>query len=169
MATLKQRIEAALNLVAADYKAIQAQLAKGMPAARSLDGSDDSVTDITIIDDGSSTTNWPNRWTWSFGTTVALAKLVQWVNEYGELRLTPAKVNTVALRIFAKTTPTEPNHSGPVFEIQDNRNDRNSVFAVDGLGNTVARNIAQKVRTVPTGTSGFENEPDGTLWIEYTP
>lgn len=29
--------------------------------------------------------------------------------------------------------------------------------------------LAAKVRTVPTGTSGYASEPDGTLWVEYTP
>lgn len=26
-----------------------------------------------------------------------------------------------------------------------------------------------KVVAVPTGTTGFASEPDGTVWIEYTP
>jgi hypothetical protein len=38
--------------------------------------------------------------------------------------------------------------------------------------NTLRSEVAARtpvVKTVPVGTTGFESEPDGTLWVEYTP
>ena len=29
--------------------------------------------------------------------------------------------------------------------------------------------VEAKTVTVPTGTTGFASQPDGTLWVEYTP
>lgn len=36
-------------------------------------------------------------------------------------------------------------------------------------GTISASNLDDKVVCVPTGTAGFATQPDGTLWIEYTP
>jgi hypothetical protein len=33
----------------------------------------------------------------------------------------------------------------------------------------LAAKVEDKVVTVPTGTTGWETQPDGTLWVEYTP
>jgi hypothetical protein len=126
-----------------------------VPATLSLDGDTESVTSITIVDDGTDTSNWPNRWEWLFDLAGATtAKLVQWVNEYGELRLVPAKANTVALRIFGRTAAGDSAHTGPVFEIQDNRTDRNTKFGISETGDVTAGAIQTTgaiTRAVPSG------------------
>lgn len=141
-----------------------------VPATLSLDGDTEKVTSITIIDDGTDTSTWPNRWEWLFDLAGATsAKLVQWVNEYGELRLVPAKANTVALRIFGRTAPGDSAHTGPVFEIQDNRTDRVTMFSIDEAGAVVAAGtITQDVPGGPVLNTGYlslafgEAVPSGT-------
>lgn len=152
----------------------------GIPADIALSAPTDVVTDIVIADDGSPTGTWPNRWTWSFQPNGGSAQLVNWINEYGELRITPAKVNTVGFRIFGKTNTGDPAHSGPVFEIQDNRNDRNSMFSVDGVGNVAvagdvavtgdvtAPNIGAKVVVIPNGGTVPVGTPPGSVVLELS-
>lgn len=143
-----------------------------VPATLSLASATGSITEVTIVDDGSATGSWPNRWVWMFKPLGLAAQLVQWVNEYGELRLIPAKVNTVALRIFAKQTLADPDHSGPVLEVQDSRVGRNSVWSVDGKGNmtsvgtVTATNIGAKVVVVDKGAQPPAGTPAGSLIVE---
>ncbi|MFT3871053.1 MAG: hypothetical protein QM714_02635 [Nocardioides sp.] len=137
--------------------------AVGIPATASLDADTDQITSLTIVDDGTATSGWPNRWEWLYKPLAGVAKLVQWVNEYGELRLIPAKSNTVALRIFGRTAPADTAHTGPVFEIQDNRTDRNTVFAVDETGTVTAANIGAMVLVLGAGDTVPADTPAGTV------
>lgn len=150
----------------------------GIPASISIAAATDKVTSVTINDDGSAAGSWPNRWEWSFKPSGGSAALVQWTNEYGELRGCSAKSNTVAARWFAKTAPGSPAHSGPVIEVQDDRTTRTSLWSVDGSGNVAAAgnvtaggtvtgtNIGAKVTA---GTSAPSSPAVGDVWIDTTP
>jgi hypothetical protein len=129
----------------------------GIPSSIDIAAATDKVTSATINDDGSSTSSWPNRWEWLFKPNGGSASLVQWVNEYGELRLTPAKSNTVGLRIFGKTGSGGTAHSGPVLEVQDNRTDRNSMWSVDADGNMATADVTAAGDITATGTVSGSN------------
>lgn len=134
-----------------------------------------SMTDFfgryTIPDDGASG-EWPNRWEFIFAPNAGWpAHRTFFLNEYGEVRITPARHNTVPLRIFTKEQRAFSGRdlSVPIIMVSDNRDDRNTLFAVDGNGVVTAPNVQNKVVTVPEGSAGWSTQPDGTLWIEYTP
>ncbi|GAA2022602.1 hypothetical protein WDZ16_12885 [Pseudokineococcus marinus] len=134
------------------------------PAATGL------VASYTVVDDGSSTAGWPNRWEWLFRAVgKATGTLVQWVNEYGEHRLVPAKVNTVALRIFSRTAAADPAHVGSVLEVQDARDNRVTLFGVDGTGKVTAPNVRTPVVALPTGATLPADLPDPCVVVRYTP
>lgn len=131
----------------------------------------DQLESVTINDDGSDTSTWPNRlemWFNSGGKT----RRTTYFNEYGELRVAPGKTNTVAVRFFAKEMATDAAHSSSVavFEVMDDRQTRTQLFAVMPDGKVIAPNIGAKTITYPTGSeptlSGLTN---GTLLVEYTP
>lgn len=103
----------------------------------------------TVVDDNTPTAAWPNREEWWFQPSGQPAKLVAWHNEYGEMRGSPAKNNTVPLRVFSKISPTDGAHSGPLIEVQDDRTTRTTKFSVDADGNVVATGTI--TRTVPSG------------------
>lgn len=42
-----------------------------------------------------------------------------------------------------------------------------SPYVVPSTGTPVP--VSERVVTVPTGTTGWASQPDGTLWVEYTP
>lgn len=124
----------------------------------------------TIPDEGDSA-DWPNRWEFLFGPGTWPLHRTFFLNEYGEFRLTPARPNTIPFRIFTKEYAAFSARSltVPIIEIADNRDDRNTLFSVDGTGKVTAPNVQNKVVCVPVGSSGYSSQPDGTLWIEYTP
>src|SRR5690606_6915587 len=132
--------------------------------------STDTLGTFTVESDGSSTSGWPNRLGWLYKPLGGVAKLVQWVNEYGELRITPARNNTVGFRVFVGDNPTDYANRNPeaaVVEVASDRTNRTRKFAIFGDGTVTAKNIDAKVVTVPEGTSGWSSQPDGTLWVEY--
>ncbi len=149
------------------------------------DPTNDKLARIEIMDDGSNTANWPDRMEFFFDPAgVTPARRTSYFNEYGELRISPAKGSTVPLRLFQRETISDPAHNAGValFEIMDNRSDRNIIYQIhnDGSINTTgggtfaggvtATNIKNKVVCWPTGSEpNFASQPDGTLWIEYTP
>lgn len=175
--SLETRLLAWVDAVAADIVTLTTNV--GIAPLYYLDDpTNESITEIIIQDDNSATSNWVNRWVWKFQPFGGAANLVQWVNEYGELRLIPAKYNTVAFRIFAKQTAADTTHSGPVFEICDTRIDRNTVFEIDGAGNMVAHGaITREVPSGPTLQTGYlvlatgasvpANTPTNTLIVRY--
>lgn len=93
------------------------------------------ISEVTILDDGSSTATWPNRLSFFFKPLAGVKKLTSYFNEYGEFRVAPAKVNTVALRIFGRHNDADAVHTGNVFEIQRTRQTGTVVFGVDENGN----------------------------------
>jgi hypothetical protein len=165
-----------------------------------LTASTDAAVNYKILDDGTSSSGWPNRLSFGFTPSGGVFHLTGWFNEYGELRLTPGKNNTIPFRIFAAETAAvyaTRSMTEAMIQLVDNRVDRVEKFNVYANGNLLTvgsltgaslsvsgavtaasvtasgavagSNIAQKTRCVPTGTTGFATEPDGTLWVEYTP
>lgn len=130
----------------------------GMPATITLDSATDSVTVVTINDDGSPTAGWPNRWEWRYADDTNAERLVHWVNEYGELRLTPAKDATVAFRIFG--APFSSNtHNGNVFEVRPFRSAGYSTVGIDQDGNA---DFAGDVTAANLGVGGIAVDPATT-------
>lgn len=132
----------------------------------------DFIASIYLAHDGTPTTNWPNRWEYWFKDVGGEYRRTSFINEYGEIRAIPARHNTVALRLFTKERSTDPvrDAEDDVFQLMDDRDNRNILAAIDGAGRFRAANISKNasgVVTVPEGTTGWENEPDGTLWVEY--
>ena len=132
------------------------------------------LEETTIQDDGSSTGSWINRWVWKFLPTGggAITRLVTFINEYGELRGIPAKLNTVWLRIFIKDAASNPSGTRdanvPIMQVMDNRTDRVPIWGL--YPNGKIRVGANEVETeavirltaaasVPTGT------PAGTIIV----
>lgn len=105
--------------------------------AVALNSSTGSLGTITTESDGTSTAGWPNRLAFLYKIFGGTAKLVSWFNEYGEIRVTPAKDNTVGLRVFVGDTPGEfsaRNQTAPVLEVSSDRANRNNVFGIYGDG-----------------------------------
>lgn len=112
----------------------------GLNVVQSLTALNQQFGTWTIVDDGTSTANWPNRMIFQFdplgaGETVQTFCL----NEYGEPRVIPAKPNTVGFRVFEKQFSSSPAHSAtvPVLEVMSDRDNRVSQFAVMPGGKTV--------------------------------
>lgn len=117
----------------------------------------DSVVQYDIEDDGTPTAGWPNRVTFRYKPPGGTVKPVQWVNEYGELRVVPAKNNTVGLRVFVANDQTDfaaRNNTVPVVEVASDRNDRTKVVhifgdgKVDVAGEVVAPTFTGNLRSV---------------------
>jgi hypothetical protein len=146
------------------------------------DGTDEFLEELSITDDGTSTSGWVNRVRTYFrhrvsGVPVAdgLRRLVMWQNEYGELRCAPAKNNTVSFRVFVKDTDTTQTSSRdadvPLIELMDNRTDRNPIWGLYENGNvritdnqieTAHVLLLGPVEAIPTGT------PAGTVIVRTT-
>lgn len=99
------------------------------------DPTNETVLEVNIYDDSSSTAGWLDRLVFQF-KAVADAALhpTSWFNEYGEFRGMPAKSNTVAGRFFAAVDATAlaaRSATTPVFEVTDQRDGtRTTIFAV---------------------------------------
>lgn len=106
----------------------------GIAPTYSLDGDTDQLTSITVVDDGTATSGWPNRWEWKFDPLVGSAFLVCWNNEYGEWRGTPAKTNTVPWRLHTKNNSADSAHTVNMMEVQVARDDATSLFALNTGG-----------------------------------
>lgn len=133
-----------------------------------IDGNDGAsegtVETVTITDDGTPTSGWLSRLVYRFKESVgATARNTFYLNEYGEIRVAPAKLNTTALRVFVKEFPSNPSGTrdatAPVVELMDDRTNRNSLWALRGDG-TMTRNgipvsqvlVLSAAASVPAGT-----------------
>jgi hypothetical protein len=136
-------------------------------------GVNETMGNILVTDDGSADTAWPNRLMFRFKRLGAQypETLTAFFNEYGELRCIPAQGSTVPFRIFTRETSAHTAHNAgvPVLEVMDDRSSRTRKLAIHNDGTIESPSIGAKVVTVPAGTTGFASQPDGTLWIEYTP
>jgi len=99
------------------------------------------VTEITVLDDGSATAGWPNRWAWYYDPLVGTKFLVCWNNEYGELRVTPAKVDTVGFRVHARNAVANTPHSGYIADVELARDSATVLWGIDEAGMYAAGNF----------------------------
>lgn len=137
--------------------------------------SDGFIEQFTVADDSTSTSNWPDRIVNFFrppGAIDAMRRMVSWFNEYLELRLAPAKHNTVALRIFIRDNSTVQTTARdadvPLLQMMDDRTNRTPVWGL--YPNGKIRIAEEEIETahviqlgaadpVPTGT------PAGTVIV----
>jgi hypothetical protein len=98
------------------------------------DPTNDIVENVLIVDDGSSTSAWPNRIQFKFQDSHSTRNTSAF-NEYGEFRGAPAKHNTVAARWFVNDNPsytdgTARDATVPIIELMDDRTNRNHLWGV---------------------------------------
>jgi hypothetical protein len=130
-------VQAAINELDSE-KASAADLAGKLdfPFSETFTGVAGVLGEFTVVNDGSPTASWPDRFR-TFFTDGANTRLVQWWNEYGEWRAHPARQSTVAWRLFGAPTSAEAASRNPnnhIWEIADNRQDRNAVAKINHLG-----------------------------------
>ena len=109
---------------------------------------------VTIADDGSSSSSWPDRFRVVFAPQAGTSRTTFWLNEYGEFRGMPGKDNTVAGRFFAALDTAgyaARSSTVPVLEVTDQRNGtRTTIFGVYKGGRvTMTRLEANETRTAP--------------------
>jgi hypothetical protein len=123
----------------------------------------DKFARLTVVDDSSDSSTWPNRFEIVWTQSGRPAHLTFWLNEFGEWRAIPAKSSTVAARIFVKDAPTDPDHDPdiPVFEVADNRTDRVFLAGIMPDGRVLGTNIGQKV--VAQGTAPSDTT---VIWVD---
>lgn len=126
-----------------------------------------NVARYTIVDDGSASQSWPNRWEWLFQAVGADPRLVQWVNEYGELRLTPGRRNTIPFRIFTRPAAADDAATGNQIEVAVARDDRRLLFAVGPTGDVQANNVRGGIVSLAAGAVLPAGLPDGTVVVRY--
>lgn len=122
----------------------------------------------TVSDDSTSTSSWIDRMVNFFrpvGAADNMRRMVQWWNEYLELRLAPAKHNTVALRIFVRDSSTVQSTARdatvPLLQMMDDRVNRNPIWGLypDGTIKVATQEVQTRhvivltaAASVPTGT-----------------
>jgi hypothetical protein len=134
-------------------------------------GADQNVETVTITNDGTDTSTWVNRLVYRYlGAVGALARKTFYLNEYGEMRVAPAKSTTTAARFYTKDDPTNPPEARdltvPVVEMMDDPVNRNSLWALLGDGGTTRKGIRMAnvltlgaTDAIPAGT------PAGTVIV----
>ena len=102
---------------------------------RNLDGDTGQFANLTIVEDGTPTSTWPERLRVNFNNGTRTRRTF-YLNEYGEARCIPARDDTIPLRIFAQEFAADGirDTSVPLFEIQDNRDDRNVFATINNEG-----------------------------------
>lgn len=126
-----------------------------------LDASDDTVAQYNIVNDGTDSAVWPNRFAFTYkpnpSNTIG-QHLTSWFNETGEFRNTPAKYNTVGYRLFTKELYTDQDRDPtvPVWEIAEARNRRTPIagFMGDGTFYTTG-SIERRVPGGPVVSTGI--------------
>ena len=118
---------------------------------------------VNIVDDGSTTGTWPDRFSFVFSPQGGGAHMTTWFNEYGEFRGQSGKNNTIPWRLFTKSAQVDSEHTVDMMQICDDRDRRNVLFAVDSKGKITAPNIGAKVTAGPTPPA---NPSEGDVWID---
>lgn len=139
------------------------------PGAAALGGdlaADEQVASWRILDDGSPTGSWPNRWQWVLNSAAG-DRLVQWTNEYGELRLTPGRANTIPFRIFTRPAAADPAATGNMLEVARARDQRDLLFSVGPTGDVAANNVRGGIVSLPEGDPVPDGLPDGTVIVRH--
>lgn len=131
------------------------------------------VEQVTIIGDGTSTSNWVNRLEYLFRDTLGNPDRRTFVlNEYGEIRVAPGQDNTVALRAFVKEFPNNPQTARsttvPVVELMDDRTNRTSLRGWLGDGTLVRKGIKMsECLVLATGAAVPAGTPANTVIVRY--
>lgn len=120
---------------------------------------------VEILDDGSSTTSWPNRFEAAFTPSGGSRGRTTYLNEYGELRVEPAKSNTVPVRIYNKHAAADPAHSVNAVEIMDDPTTRTLLLSIDASGNLKAPNLPNKLTVSSTAPS---SPATNDLWVDLS-
>ncbi len=163
-----EEVEAALTQVGIDVGTLQG----GKNQVVSLDGDTDIFADVTIVDDGTTASGWPERLVFWYDDDSATPRRVFYLNEYGEVRIAPANASTIPFRVFTRETTSDPAHNNgvPVIQVMDDRNNTNQLFAVHNDGTVEAPNVVNGTVTWATGSEpSLAGVPDGTLWVEHAP
>lgn len=124
-----------------------------------------TIASYTITDDGTAATSWPNRMEVFFAAAGSAARHTFYLNEYGEIRVSPGKANTVPFRVFTRETPQDPAHSTAVncLELMDDRTNRNILWSVDTLGNMRAANLPNRITVASAAPA---SPAAGDVWID---
>lgn len=173
MATMESRLLSLISAIGTDVKNLITKTSSAFKGiVTELDGSDDQIGAWTVQDDGTSTSNWPNRFEMWFKTVGGVSRRTFLLNEYGEVRIAPAKSNTIPFRVFQKELNTDAsrNMSVPLMEVMDDRITRTVIWQLmpDGtimLGSQVQRLVSWEAGSEPGDLSIF---PDGT-WYGVRP
>lgn len=85
-----------------------------------------------IYRDGTPTGTWPNRFEFLYERIATEFVRTSWFNEYGELRIASGQSNTIPLRLFQREQSSDAarDMGVPLFQIMDNRNDRNELMNI---------------------------------------
>lgn len=124
----------------------------------------DLLASVTINDDGTDSGSWPNRLEFLFHSGTDTHR-TGYFNEYGELRVAPAKTTTVPLRVFTRETTAQPAHSANCFELMDDRGTRTVLMSIDSVGNVRAPNLPGRVTTASVAPS---SPAVGDVWIDMS-
>lgn len=126
------------------------------------DPTNDRLAWVSIRHDGSTTSDWPNRWQWEWVEQNGAKHLVNWVNEYGEQRHTPARPSTVGWRLFLKDLPSDPTRTTPAWQVVDDRTNRTPVVEIDEKG-LRAVNLPSAVVQLEPGDPVPTGTPEGAV------
>lgn len=129
------------------------------------DPTNQTIASYTITDDSTPATAWVNRFEVFFQAAGAVARHTFYLNEYGEIRVSPAKANTVPFRVFTRETPQDPAHSTSVncLELMDDRTTRTVLWSVDTLGNMRAANLPNRITVASAAPA---SPAAGDVWID---
>lgn len=118
----------------------------------------DIFANITVVDDSSDPNTWIERQTFWFDSG-GFRHRTGYFNEYGEIRSVAGRGNTVAARFFAKENLSDPitrSTTVPIFEVCDDRTNRNRLFSVTSTGSGGASqtlvNFGNPAGTLPSET-----------------
>lgn len=144
------------------------------------DSDADTFASVRIHHDGSATGSWPERLVFwmETGNNTNVFRRTGYFNEYGELRVSPGRSNTVPLRVFTKEQASDParNMGTALIQAMDNRDDRNELFAVmpdgsvttvgdiDATGNITAANHISHHPTILDHDDSAAGIPDGVVY-----
>lgn len=110
------------------------------------DSLNDQLMEVRIHDDGTNTAPWINRLEFRFEKDPGVFRRTAYFNEFGEIRCIPSATGSTPLRIFGREWSTDPGHNtnSPLFEVVDNRDERNRLMAIMPDGSIEGGNVWKK-------------------------
>lgn len=137
----------------ADARYLKQVSDKAEPTILFTDPTNNRVAEIEIRNDGSTTTNWPDRFGFRYYNGTDSTRTGGF-NEYGEGRFDAAKTTTVPLRAHGNGLAA---HSANLFECRVSRAGA-TVFSVSATGTVTA---AEPTASAHLATKGYV---DGRIW-----